>query len=194
MKRKIKIPLPDADQYYDLLIQNEKTKGTYEQKMLVLRRRFDRILRDVTGPFSSSSSFYKDSMATIKGELGISDEKWAEFDKMKDSFNTLMHRDVSVGKGRYMLCLQRMAGFVCLLTKVEIPLELCGIFEKKNKIATKGKIPVFCCISSDSIIEKENRDLFNNAAFRFRNELLSDSRIKDRIKFTFLFLFKIINN
>ena len=111
MKRKIKIPLPDADQYYDLLIQNEKTKGTYEQKMLVLRRRFDRILRDVTGPFSSSSSFYKDSMATIKGELGISDEKWAEFDKMKDSFNTLMHRDVSVGKGRYMLCLQRMAPF-----------------------------------------------------------------------------------
>ena len=146
MTKKLSIPLPDADQYYDLLLQNDKTEGTNEQKMLVLRRRFDRILRDVTGPFQPSSNFYKESMEAIK----------------------------------------RMTKFVSLLTKVEIPLELSSIIEKKKVIATKGKIPVFCCISSTSIIEKENRDQFNNAALKFRNELLSDSRIKDRIKFTFL--------
>jgi len=186
MTRKLSIPLPDADQYYDLLLQNDKTEGTNEQKMLVLRRRFDRILRDTTGPFQSSSSFYKDSMEAIKSELGVSDNDWEEYGRMMHAFNYLMHGDGEITKNRYILSLQRMAKFVSLLTKVEIPLELCSIYEKKKKTATKGKIPVFCCISSASIIEKENRDLFNNAALRFRNELLSDSRIKDRIKFTFL--------
>lgn len=186
MTKKLSIPLPDADQYYDLLLQNDKTEGTNEQKMLVLRRRFDRILRDVTGPFQPSSNFYKESMEAIKNELGISDVDWKEYARMKDSFNFLMHGDVEVTKKRYMQSLQRMTKFVSLLTKVEIPLELSSIIEKKKVIATKGKIPVFCCLSSTSIIEKENRDQFNNAALKFRNELLSDSRIKDRIKFTFL--------
>lgn len=186
MKRELSIPLPNADQYYDLLLQNDKTKGTDEQKMLVLRRRFDRILRDVTGPFSSSSSFYKDSMEAIKGVLGVSDERWAEYDKMKDSFNFLMHGDTIVTKERYLQSLQRMADFVCLLTEVDIPVELAGIIGKKKGVANIGKVPVFCCISSTSIIEQENRDLFNFAASKFRNELLSDKRLKDRIKFTFL--------
>ena len=186
MKRKLSIPLRDANHYYGQLLQNEKTKGTNEQKMLVLRRRFDRILREVTGPFSHSSSFYTNSMEAIKGELGISDTEWAEYARMKDSFNFLMHGDVEVTKKRYLQSLQRLSNFVCLLTNVEIPLELCNILGTRKKIATNETVPVFCCISSTSISEKENRDLFNYAASKFRNELLADKRIKDKVKFTFL--------
>lgn len=186
MNRKLSIPLPNADQYYDLLLQNDKTEGTNEQKMLVLRRRFDRILRDTTGPFQSSSSFYKDSMEAIKSELGVSDTDWKEYGRMMTAFNFLMHGDGEINKQRYMQSLQRMANFVSLLTKKEIPLELCNIIKKKKEDVASRKIPVFCCISSTSIIEKENRDQFNNAASKFRNELFSDSRIKDRIRFTFM--------
>ena len=186
MNRKISIPLPNAYHYYDLLIENERTNGTNEQKMLVLRRRFDRVLRDVTGPFVHSSSFYTNSMEAIKKRLGISDVDWAEYARMKDAFNFLMHGDVDVTKKRYIQSLNRMANFVSVLTNTEIPLELRMIIgEKKENIPNK-KIPVFCCISSTSITKKEDRDQFNLSALGFRNELLSDIRIKDKIRFTFL--------
>ena len=186
MDRKISIPLPNADHYYDLLIQNEKTEGTNEQKMLVLRRRFDRILRDVTGPFSNSSNFYTNSMDIIKAELGVSDDDWAEFKRMKDSFNYLMHGDGLVSKKRYLQSLNRMSNFVCLLSKVGIPSELRAIIGEKKESTSQKKTSVFCCISSTFISQQEDRDQFNSAASKFRNELLSDKRIKDKIKFTFL--------
>ena len=187
MENKIKIPLSNAGYYYDLLLQNERTNGTNEQKMLVLRRRFDRILRDVTGPFAHSTSFYSSSMDAIKRELDISDTNWTEYMRMKDSFNYLMHGDVDVSKSRYLQSLLRMANFVSLLSNEEIPLALNEVIGKKKKINIKEtRIPVFCCISSTSITEKENRDQFNIAALKFRNELLSDIRIKNRIRFTFL--------
>jgi hypothetical protein len=186
MKRKLSIPLPHADHYYGQLLQNEKTKGTNEQKMLVLRRRFDRILRDVTGPFSHSSSFYTNSMEAIKEELEMSDADWAEYARMKDSFNFLMHGDVDITQRRYMQSLNRMSNFIKILTKSEIPTELCSIIGAKKESLPCIKIPVFCCISSTSITEKENRDQFNIAASRFRNDVLIDKRINEKIRFTFL--------
>jgi hypothetical protein len=186
MTRKLSIPLPNADHYYDLLIQNEKTDGTNEQKMLVLRRRFDRILRDVTGPFSNSPSFYTNSMDAIKTELGVPDDDWAEYKRMKDSFNFLMHGDGIVTKKRYLQSLNRMSNFINLLTKVGIPSDLCAIIGKKEESPSPEKTSVFCCISSTSIPKKEDRDQFNAAASKFRNELLSDKRIKNKIRFTFL--------
>jgi hypothetical protein len=186
MKRKLSIPLPHADHYYGQLLQNEKTKGTNEQKMLVLRRRFDRILRDVTGPFSHSSSFYTNSMEAIKDELEMSDADWAEYSRMKDSFNFLMHGDVDITKSRYLQSLNRMSNFVRILTKSEIPPELCSIIGAQKESLPNLKIPVFCCISSTSITEKENRDQFNIAASRFRNDVLLDKRINEKIRFTFL--------
>lgn len=186
MKRKLLIPLPDADHYFSQLLDNEKTKGTNEQKMLVLRRRFDRILRDVTGPFSNTTNFYSHCMDIIKSTLNISEERWSEFARMKDSFNFLMHGDAEVTKKRYLQGLNRLANFVSILTNTEVPTELRKIVGTQKDSVKDNKVPVICCISSTSITKDEKKAQFNIAASKFRQELLQDKRINEKIIFTFL--------
>ena len=61
--KKLNLPLAAPERFYQLLKDNHATKGTDEQKMLALRRRFDYILRQVLGDFDKKDRFSKVSIA-----------------------------------------------------------------------------------------------------------------------------------
>lgn len=188
----MKLPLSNPEGYFQLLISNHNTLGTDEQKMLVLRRRFDYLLRQATGPFAPKESFYVEGMKKIQSALGNKaiEDDWKEFDRMRKSFNMVMHDDVEVDSLKYLCCLKRMAMFISTLTNSPIPtgIKSCysGLRSHHRKQEIGSLIPVFCCIDRTSIKESVERDMFNQAARQFRSDIIHNTKLSKRISFKFI--------
>ena len=185
----MKLPLSNPEGFFQLLISNHNTLGTDEQKMLVLRRRFDYLLRQATGPFAPKESFYIEGMKRIQSALGNKaiEDDWKEFDRMRKSFNMVMHDDVEVDSLKYLCCLKRMAMFVSTITDSPIPISIKACYSGLRSTHSKHKngslIPVFCCIDRIAIKEKEEREIFNQAARQFRLDIISNTTLSKRICF-----------
>ena len=188
----MKLPLSNPEGFFQLLISNHNTLGTDEQKMLVLRRRFDYLLRQATGPFAPKESFYIEGMKRIQSALGNKaiEDDWKEFDRMRKSFNMVMHDDVEVDSLKYLCCLKRMAMFVSTITDSPIPISIKACYSGLRSTHSKHKngslIPVFCCIDRIAIKEKEEREIFNQAARQFRLDIISNTTLSKRICFKFI--------
>lgn len=184
------LPLPDAERLYFLLKENDDTSGTSEQKALVLRRRFDQILRMSLGGFGSESNFYAESLNKVLEQMKATKEEAKEMNQMRQTFNLIMHSDVKVDEKRYRLILGRMASFVSLVTARPIPEDIQMILPSFAKQAGPRQgvtaVPIVCCIDASSIPDEESRDSFNRAAFQFRQSVLSDARMRGRIDFKFI--------
>lgn len=187
---KLNLPLQTPDKFYQLLLDNHVTKGTDEQKMLALRRRFDYLLRQVLGGFGKKDSFYYEGLNSIKKALGskANETEWREFQNMRNEFNLLMHQDVDIDNQRYLLSLKRMASFVRMLTDTPIPPSICELLS--DLPGFRGKVvkrfQVFCCIDRMAFTKYEERDAFNNAARSFKSDILGNDSLCQRVSFSFI--------
>ena len=185
-----KLPLPDAEQLYLLLKDNDNTSGTSEQKALILRRRFDHILRKSSGGFGNEPNFYVESLKKVLEQMGATPEEVKEMNQMRMTFNHIMHTDVAVDEKRYRLMLGRMATFISIVTAKPIPIDIKQMLPSFDKQAKEGSqkavVPIVCCIDATSIPDTDARDSFNQAALQFRQSVLSDARMKGAIDFKFI--------
>lgn len=189
-KSDVNLPLANADFYYSQLIENDHTTGTSEQKALVLRRRFDNILRMSTGTFEKDSSFYKNALSLVLKSLNVSRKQSKEMQSMRLTFNQFMHEDVDIDDKIYKLMLDRMATFVSIVTAQPIPDFVRGALPSYTKRSSKKtsdpSIPVYCCIDACSILESTSKDSFNKMARAFRSRVLHDRRINKIVDFKFV--------
>ena len=189
-KSSVKLPLANSAFYFSQLIENDQTTGTSEQKALVLRRRFDHILRQSSGAFDKDSSFYKNGLAFILKSRSVSRKQSREMQSMRLTFNQFMHEDVDIDEKLYKLMLGRMATFVSIVTAEPIPVfvqeALPSFTKNSSKKIANPTIPVYCCIDACSILESTSRDAFNKMALAFRNRVLSDNRINRIVDFKFV--------
>ena len=189
-KNSVALPLANAAFFYSQLTENDQTMGTSEQKALVLRRRFDYILRMSSGTFDKESSFYKKGLEFILKSLNVPRKQTKEMQSMRLTFNQIMHEDIEIDEKLYKLMLGRMATFVSIVTAQPIPgfvKEVLPSFTKKSsKTTALPTIPVYCCIDACSILESTSRDVFNKMALDFRNRVLSDNRINRAVDFKFV--------
>lgn len=188
-KSSVNLPLANADFYYSQLIENDHTMGTSEQKALVLRRRFDYILRMSTGTFEKDSSFYKNALSSVLKSLNVSRKKTNEMQCMRLTFNQFMHEDVDIDDKIYKLMLDRMATFVSIVTAQPIPDLVRGMlpsFTRTSKKTSDTIIPIYCCIDACSVLESTSKDSFNKKAQAFRRRVLHDSRINKIVDFKFV--------
>lgn len=185
-----RLPLPDAKVLFHLLKDNDATSGTSEQKALILRRRFDYILRLSIGGYGSETNFYSEGLKKVLKQMRVPNGLAKEMDQMRHSFNHIMHTDVNVDEKRYRLLLGRMATFVSIVTAQPIPREISEIIPAfstpKNQRQPKKAIPIVCCIDACAIPDVDSRNSFNHAALLFRENVLSDSRMKGTINFKFV--------
>ena len=188
--KKLNLPLAAPERFYQLLKDNHATKGTDEQKMLALRRRFDYILRQVLGDFDKKDRFYFEGLNCIKKALGgkAIEKEWREFDNMRNEFNILMHQDVTVNNRRYLFCLKRMASFISTLTDSPVPRSINELYSGLSNLCSKdySKFPVICCIDRMAITSSEERKAFNDAANSFKSDILGNDSLCQRVSFSFI--------
>ena len=185
-----RLPLQGAEQLFLLLKDNDNTTGTSEQKALILRRRFDYILRLSVGGFGNESNFYLESLKKVLEQMNATKEEAKEMNHMRMTFNQIMHTDVKIDEKRYRLILGRMASFISLVTARPVPADikklLPSFVNQEKRQQQKKAIPIVCCIDANSIPDKESRDSFNQAALQFRKSVLSDARMSGAIDFKFI--------
>ena len=179
-----------AQCYYDSLLFNHvKSGGTCEQRVLVLRARFDRILEEIAECNDDSKSFYVEKLQQIfkatHGKFSKKDQD--ECHALRKYLNGVQHSTFEADEQQYILSLKRISRLLYLISDVGIPSELSSIWLEKLNNGNKKEtafpvsnenvsrsiiLPVTLCIDiqdvSDNFSKKEK---LNRAINRFIKEI-----------------------
>lgn len=157
-----------AKYYYDDLLLNHHN-GTLEQKILVIRSRFDRVLQETGLLSENDKDFYQNALAKIEKVLkNNKGSKFTikEFDNFRLYLNGIMHNRQIANENGYLKSLERLCLLISIFSATEIPISLKEIFSTQISLTPKKenkKLPVFFIIDATcSFIKNEVRDEFNN--------------------------------
>lgn len=176
-----------AQYYYkSLLFNHYESGGTCEQRVLVLRARFDRILEELFIKDIETLRDYKEKLNHVFKALSnnISEENKKECHALRRYLNGVQHSTFEADESQYRLSVKRLCELINICSNEEIPLELNDIWKNQEPIvetkkwngdrinknikldstADKKELPVVLCIDC-SIIEddEKKRNQFNSA-------------------------------
>ena len=203
--------------FYQGIVTNGKS-GNYEQKVLGLRRIFNRVLLKMF-PNISDQDFYRaciDQIFEIKkkrGEFRTSFSKnQREYHQLRLYFNRIMHSEVVADEKGYYTAVQGLSSLINFCSKIDIPVDITSIYasqhikainkesiktkkipniqvEKTKTVSTSFKIiPPTLCI----IVDRRN-DLSNEQLLEIENgiRIITNKALKGNLNFV---VFTIKNN
>ena len=124
-----------AIKYYESLIFNHyESGGTCEQRVLVLRARFDRLLELLITKDSLSKDFYIEKLEQIfnkySNRFGKQEKK--ECNSLRLYLNGVQHSTYEADEKEYVLSVKRLSNILKLCSDVAIPEKLSSIWNNKK--------------------------------------------------------------
>jgi uncharacterized protein YegL len=187
-----------AQYYYKSLHFNHyESGGTCEQRVLVLRARFDRILEELSIKDFDSQSAYVEKLQQVFTALPnrFTEEKKKECHALRRYLNGVQHSTFEADESQYKLSVKRLCELIKLCSEEEVPLYLKNIWKnqecktenkkrkdvsngkkvKVNNVTGKKELPFVLCVDC-SIIENEveKRKQFNDALRNLISKIADD--------------------
>lgn len=127
--------------YNSLLFNHYESGGTCEQRVLVLRARFDRILEELTDNNVDSKDCYVDKLQQVYklNPTGFDDDNRKESNTLRKYLNGVQHSKYEADEQQYTLSLKRLCMILYLASGVQIPDTLRLIWNKSNLKPTELK-------------------------------------------------------
>ena len=176
--------------YNSLLFNHYESGGTCEQRVLVLRARFDRILEELTDNNVDSKDCYVDKLQQVYklNPTGFDDYNRKESNILRKYLNGVQHTKYEADEQQYILSLKRLCMILYLASGVKIPDNLRLIWnqhnlkpaELKHYSSTyfadkRKKLPVALCIDttpvSANVLKRKN---LNRALQKFINDICDE--------------------
>lgn len=187
-----------AQYYYKSLHFNHyESGGTCEQRVLVLRARFDRILEELSIKDFDSQCAYVEKLQQVFTALPnrFTEEKKKECHALRRYLNGVQHSTFEADESQYKLSVKRLCELIKLCSEEEVPRDLNKIWKNQeqkientkskdvsnaNKVqsksaAEKKELPFVLCVDC-SIIEneEEKRKQFNDALRNLISKIADD--------------------
>ena len=190
----------DRAQYYykSLLFNHYESGGTCEQRVLVLRARFDRILEELSIKDFDSQSVYVEKLQQIFTALPkkFTEERKKECHALRRYLNGVQHSTFEADESQYKLSVKRLCELIKLCSEEDVPQELKQVWKnkeskgaknlkenvehkteiKKNQsVIEKKEFPFVLCVDCSIIENNENRRApFNDALRNFISKIADD--------------------
>lgn len=184
--------------YYESLRFNHyESGGTCEQRVLVLRARFDRILDEIVEKDTESRNFYVEGLKQIFTAFPtrFTHDKQIECQAMRKYLNGIQHATYTADETQYIKSLHTLCDIIYLCSDVEIPKELQYIWNERssddgikqvnreNKIKTQVRdfesgeeLPIVLCLDCLMFEHDEvGRKLFVQSLSRFVSEISAEA-------------------
>lgn len=147
-----------AIQYYKSLHFNHfKSGGTCEQRVLVLRARFDRILEEVSVHDFDSQSLYVEKLQQVFSALPkkFKKKEQNECHALRKYLNGIQHSTFEADESQYLLSLKRLCNIIYLLSGENIPQELLDVWSIKqvNSVSTNKAHNEKTFIAKDDVVQ-----------------------------------------
>ena len=130
--------------FYQDIVANGKS-GNYEQKVLVLRRIFNRVLLKMF-PSISEQDFYRACIDQIfetkkkRGEFRTSFSKnQREYHQLRLYFNRIMHSEVVADENGYLTAVHSLSSLINFCSKIDIPVDVTSIYASQDIKSTNKK-------------------------------------------------------
>jgi len=146
-----------ASTYYKSLHFNHyKSGGTCEQRVLVLRARFDRILEEIAVKNFDSQNAYAEKLQQVFSAFPtkFKEKQKKECHALRKYLNGVQHSTYEADEDQYRISVQRLCNLIYLCSDVLIPQELINIWEKKH-LSEKD---------SDSVVPPTEKEVKNTLA------------------------------
>ena len=179
----------DRAQYYykSLHFNHYESGGTCEQRVLVLRARFDRILEELSIKDFDSQSAYVEKLQQVFTALPnrFTEERKKECHALRRYLNGVQHSTFEADESQYQLSVKRLCELIKLCSEEDVPQELKQIWKNKESKETKNwkeyvthnaeiqkdksviqkkELPFVLCVDCSIIEDNEDwRARFNNA-------------------------------
>ena len=130
--------------FYQDIVANGKS-GNYEQKVLGLRRIFNRVLLKMF-PSISEQDFYRACIDQIfetkkkRGEFRPSFSKnQREYHQLRIYFNRIMHSEVVADEKGYFTAVHGLSSLINFCSKIDIPVDITSIYTSQDIKSTNKK-------------------------------------------------------
>lgn len=130
------LPHSRAQYYFKSLHFNHyESGGTCEQRVLVLRARFDRVLEELTIKDYDSQNAYVEKLQQVFSALPerFTEDKKKEFHALRMYLNGVQHSTFEADEPQYKLSLKRLCDLISLCSGEDIPEELKVIWNNNNE-------------------------------------------------------------
>lgn len=150
-----------AATYYKKLIENHISNGTCEQRIMILRLRFDNVLSEIIPEIEKDEqSFYQKKLELIFDNEWISFPEYIQSDTkaLTQLLNKIQHSELVAEEELYLNCLIKLVNFISFCSNTDIPNELKNLNLSTSK-ANNGILPLSICVDTkDIVINKEFRE------------------------------------
>ena len=169
-----------AASYYKSLIDNHISNGTCEQRIMILRLRFDNVLYEIVPELDKDEqSFYQKKLDFIFDNERVSFPEYIQSDTraLTQLLNKIQHSELVADEQLYQNCLIKLVNFISFCSKTDIPNEL-----KNTKLSNKKEnnvfLPLTICIDTKDIVI--NNDL-RESLFGFLKKATNDYPVEIKL-------------
>lgn len=166
-----------AGLYYKSLIDNHVSNGTCEQRIMILRLRFDNVLSEIIPEIDKEEqSFYQKKLALIfdDGRMSFPEKIQSDTKALTQLLNKIQHSELVAEEDMYINCLNKLVNFISFCSQTDIPNELRSVSISPKK-ANRGILPLsICCDTKDIVFNNDLRE----ALFVFLKKVTKDYPIE----------------
>lgn len=188
--------------YKSLLFNHYESGGTCEQRVLVLRARFDRILEELSEHNEEFKNFYVEKLQQVfkVNPSGFTKKTKEECHALRKYLNGVQHSTFEADERQYVLSVKRLCQIIYLTSKVNIPSNLSSIWMNKtiedrvenrdmiilNSSIHTSRFPVAICIDTRKISNNySKRNRLNNVLLNFIKDI-SDNELPIELSLYFI--------
>lgn len=152
-----------ANAYYKSLIDNHISKGTCEQRIAILRLRFDNVLCEVLPEIDKDeNSFYQAKLEMLFDDCVCSESIKNDTFALKNLLNKFAHSELAAEEKLYLNCLNKLAKFISFCSKTEIPDDLKIVIEPNKQHNGSAFLLSICVDTKEVIFDNDLRTALND--------------------------------